>query len=586
MSRATSPSHLPSRRGKQSRLGDSWFRPSASVTSKSITQQFIKLPNNTTTSVQYILRDANVILPNGSRQTLNLYVTDLDVCDVILGKPWLTRYNPSIDWRRNTITLPHEDLPINAIPTNPLPPLMSHLALKQHARRMRRSRKYRQSNPLFIAYVRTADTSPQLRSLRGPEHLEDVLQEYQDVFPPDIPKRLPPKRSIDHSIQLVDGAQPAYRKPYRLSPVEKQELQRQISSLLSLGLIRPSKSPWGASVLFVPKKNGELRMCIDYRALNALTVKNRTMLPHTEDLLDATAGCTVFSKVDLRSAYHQIRLQPEDCEKTAFRTPTGHFEFAVLTFGLCNAPATFQTLMFNVLRPYLHLFVMVYLDDILIFSRSLDEHVQHVRKVLECLRCHQLFANREKSSFAQTEVEYLGYRLSKEGIQPCPDLVSSITKWPRPQSRTEVRSFLGLAGFYRRFFRNYAAVAKPLTDLTKTRQDFQWSEAASSAFEKLKSMLTTSPTLQPFHPNKPTRLVTDASDSCIGGCLQQNVADPTSKPDWRPVSFYSQRCTPAQVNYPVHDRELLALITALKKWRHYLFGTNLKITACTDHYAL
>ncbi|GBG66134.1 hypothetical protein CBR_g55478 [Chara braunii] len=262
-----------------------------------------------------------------------------------------------------------------------------------------------------------------------------------------------------------------------MSPGELDELRRQLKELVEKGLIRPSVSPYGSPVLFVPKKKeGTLRMCIDYRGLNAITVKNREPLPRIDDLLDRVQGCRYLSKIDLKSGYHQIAIRPEDQHKSAFQTRYGLYEFVVMPFGFCNAPGTFQPAMNRIFHDYLDKFIVVYLDDILIFSRSVEEHVAHLDKVLNLLRQHKYKINGEKCEFGRTRALYLGHEISAEGLKPDDVKVASIRDWPRPQFVIEMRSFLGMTGYYRTFVKNYSIVAAPLTDLTCLDTPWEWTD--------------------------------------------------------------------------------------------------------------
>ena len=289
----------------------------------------------------------------------------------------------------------------------------------------------------------------------------EIRSEYKDLFPEELPPGLPPKREVDHRIELLPGSQPVYRSIYKMSPGELDEMRKQLDQLLSNGFIRPSTSPFGAPVLFVKKKDGSLRMCIDYRGLNMLTVKNRYPLPRCDELFDRIRGAKYFSKLDLRSGYHQVRIHPDDIHKTAFRTRYGHFEFLVLPFGLTNAPATFMHMMNSIFRPYLDKFVIVFLDDILIYSRSLAEHRRHVRQALDLLRENRLYANAKKCSFFKESLSFLGHVVSAEGISMEKDKVKAIQDWPPPVNVSGVRSFLGLAGYYRKFVKKFQQDCKP-----------------------------------------------------------------------------------------------------------------------------
>jgi hypothetical protein len=282
--------------------------------------------------------------------------------------------------------------------------------------------------------------------------VDKLLTEYKDVFPDDLPG-LPPEREVDHQIDLKPGTAPTSRAPYRLGLDELEELKKQLQDLVDKGFIRPSTSPFGAPILFVKKKDGTLRMCMDYRALNENTIKNKYPLPNVDDLLDQLSGARYFSKIDLRSGYHQIRIAAGDEHKTAFRTRYGHYEFIVLPFGLTNAPATFMRLMNDVLRPYLDKFAVAFLDDVLIYSRTLEEHEQHVRLVLDVLRRQKLYAKLSKCEFFKDEIEFLGHKITADGARPLESKVSAVKTWPQPKNVSEVRGFLGLANYYRRFVR-------------------------------------------------------------------------------------------------------------------------------------
>ena len=271
-----------------------------------------------------------------------------------------------------------------------------------------------------------------------------------DVFPDELPG-LPPQRVVDFGIELHSGTSPISMTPHRMALVELQELRVQLQELLDKGFIRPSTSSWDAPVLFAKKKDKTLRLCIDYRQLNWVTIKNRYPLLRIDDLFDQLRGARVYSKIDLRIGYHQVRVRDTDIPKTAFRTRYGHFEFTVMPFGLTNAPAAFMDLMHRIFQPYLDQFVVVFVDDILIYSQSKWEHEYHLRIVLQLLRDHQLYAKFSKCEFCLTEVRFLGHVVSASGVSVDPEKVEAVMSWERPKSVFEIRSFLGLAGYYRRF---------------------------------------------------------------------------------------------------------------------------------------
>jgi len=314
--------------------------------------------------------------------------------------------------------------------------------------------------------------------------LDRLLQQHGAIF--EEPQGLPPERSYDHRIHLLPGTAPVAVRPYRYPQLQKDELERQVTAMLAQGIIRPSTSPFSAPVLLVRKPDNTWRFCIDYRALNAKTSKDKFPIPVVLELLDELFGARFFTKLDLRSGYHQVRMHPDDIAKTAFRTHHGHYEFLAMPFDLCNAPATFQALMNDVLRPYLRRFVLVFFDDILIYSSSWAEHLQHVAIVLNELRAHRLHLKRSKCSFEATSVAYLGHVISKDGVAMDADKVAAVAAWPQPQphSARGLRGFLGLAGYYQKFIQGFGVIAAPLTRLLR-RDAFSWDEEAEAAFQAL-----------------------------------------------------------------------------------------------------
>ncbi|KAJ9523734.1 hypothetical protein QJQ45_020170 [Haematococcus lacustris] len=391
-----------------------------------------------------------------------------------------------------------------------------------------------------------------------------VLKDFALVFPEDLPAGLPPERAVDHRIDLEPNKRPPVRSTYAMSTCELAELKKQITEMQEKGFIRPSTSPYASGVLFVRKKDGTFRMCIDYRPLNRITIKNKYPLPRVDNLLDRLHGATIFSKIDLRQGYHQIRIAPEDIPKTAFRTRYGHFEFTVMPFGLCNAPATFQRLMNDIFRQELDDCVIVYLDDILIFSRTQEEHAQHLRRVLSLLQQHKLYAKLSKCEFGLSQTEFLGHIITSTGIACDPKKVAAVESWPTPQTVHDVRSFLGLANFYRRFVKNFSDIAAPITALTQAdghdkQGKVAWGPVQQSAFEALKKALTTAPVLIAPDPSQPYTLRCDASGIGIGAVLTQG-----NGPAERVVAYHSRKLLPAERNYPTHEQELLSVVEALK----------------------
>jgi hypothetical protein len=407
----------------------------------------------------------------------------------------------------------------------------------------------------------------------------EVLARYRHVFPNELPAGLPPSREVDHRIELVPGSAPPSRPTFRLSEFELGELKKQLEELVKAGFIRPSKSPFGAPILFVKKKDGTMRMCIDYRALNNITVKNSYPLPRVDELFDRLQGARYFSKIDLRSGYHQIRILEEDIPKTAFRTRYGHFEFLVLPFGLTNAPGTFMHLMHETFREYLDDFVLVFLDDILIYSKTLEEHERHVQKVLETLAKAKLYAKESKCEFFKTEVEFLGHHVGRDGVRMMDDKVEAVAAWPAPKNVRDVRAFLGTAGYYRKFIKDFSRIAAPITELTKESVRFEWTASHQQAFITLKQAMQSAPVLALPDPTLPFVVHTDASGFAVGAVLMQDQGK-----GLQPIAFLSKKMLPAETRYPVHEQELLAIIHALSSWRHYLYGAKFKVM--TDHHSL
>ncbi|GJS48043.1 reverse transcriptase domain-containing protein [Tanacetum coccineum] len=380
------------------------------------------------------------------------------------------------------------------------------------------------------------------------KRLEDipVVKEFPDIFPEDLPG---------------------------LPPVH-QELSNQLQELTDRGFIRPSTSPWGDPVLFVKKKDGSFRMCIYYRELNKLTIKNRYPLPRIDDLFDQLQGSSVYSKIDLRSGYHQLRVREEDIPKIAFRTRYRKYEFQFMPFGLTNAPAVFMDLMNRVCKPYLDKFVIVFIDDIIIYSRN-EEHANHLRIILELLRKEKLYAKFFKCELWIHIVQFLGHLIDNQGLHVDPAKIEAVKNWTSPTTPTEVRQFLGLAGYYRRFIKGFSKIAKPLTKLTQKNKSYIWGEEQESAFQLLKQKLCEAPILALPEGNDNFVVYCDASLQGLGAVLMQRE---------KVIAYASRQLKPHEENYTTHDLELGAVIFALKIWRHYLYGT--KCTVFTDHKSL
>ncbi|SOV03296.1 uncharacterized protein UDID_18616 [Ustilago sp. UG-2017a] len=415
----------------------------------------------------------------------------------------------------------------------------------------------------------------------------DIPQPYQhlrDVFDEVEADKLPHHTEHDLHLELIEGGKPPQGPLYLKGPKEMTELRRYLDENLKKGFIRPSKSPARSPVLFVPKKDGGLRLCVDYRGLNEITVKNRAPLPLIEEQLFLLRKARIYTKLDLRAAYNLIRIAKGDEWKTAFGTQLGLYEYLVMPFGLANAPAHFQSFINDIFRDIIGVYVVVYLDDFLIFSDTEESHVKHVTEVLTRLRSNRLFAKLSKCEFHIKTVEFLGYIIKPTGIEMDPEKVRTVKEWPMPASIHDIQRFLGFANFYRRFIAHFARIAKPLTSLVKPTErfkKFELPEEAQQAFHQLIQAFTSAGVLQHFDYHLPTRLETDASDFAIAGVLKQEHEE-----RWHPVAFYSRKMSSAERNYEIHDKELLAVVACLTQWRHMLAGLPSQLVILTDHEAL
>lgn len=530
----------------------------------------------------------------GYREQIDFIVLPLNHYDIILGMPWLRQTNPVIDWGKPSVTVRSKGYSYTFADVD----IESNTATDKEekddggrtiisANQIKRAAKYEEVFAVFISpqtikhhlgRVEHSDRSLVHPTTEASVYTQQLMKEFHDVFPEKL-KGLPPIRSIDHRIETIPGSTPPSRPTYRMSSVELDELKKQLDDLIESGFIQPSKSPYGAPVLFVKKKDGTIRMCIDYRALNKQTIRNVYPLPRSDELFDRLHSAKWFSKIDLRSGYHQVRIHSDDIHKTAFNTRYGHYEFKVLPFGLTNAPATFMHLMQEVMKPYLDKFVIVFLDDILIYSKTWEEHKQHVRQVLEALRENKLYAKASKCELCRSKVTFLGHVVDQHGLRMEPEKVVAINEWPVLRNVKEVRMFLGLAGYYRKFVMNFSTIAAPLTSLLKSDNPFVWSEEQQKAFDALKQAITKAPVLILPNPSLPYTVTTDASGIGVGATLSQDHGN-----GLQPIAFLSKKLLPAERNYAVHEQETLAIVIALREWRHYLHGA--KFTVVTDHHSL
>lgn len=535
---------------------------------------------------------------------LPVFVLPIDEYDLILGVPWLQKENPLINWKsfRFRLRLSNGEVETLCARKRNIQYIESMNTMEEaQSTRKIPLMNYRQAkralrNPKTIAQlyvIRTTDTKAVKEDKKeGEEYgfLEKTIKDYSDVFRTELPEGPPPDRGIEHPIN-TNNAKPVNRNPYPLSCLQEKELIKQVNDLLAKGLIKVSSSPWGAPILFVKKKDDTWRMVVDYRALNALTERNTYPLPRIQDCIDRIGKAKYLSKLDLTSGYWQVAIAPEDTAKTAFNTLMGKFEFIVMPFGLTNAPATFQTMMNSILRPFLNKYVIVYLDDILIYSETKEEHIKHVEAVLEVLRKNRLYAKPTKCLFAQSEVEFCGHIVGNGNVRPCPSKIAVIKDWPTPKNAHDVRQFLGLASYYRRFVQNFAQVASPIYDLLKeddeaVRRNRQrpivWTKQCQVAFEMLKEYLCSDPVLRQPDTSQPFIIETDASDFAIGLSLLQK--DPETN-QLHPVAYDGRKLIPAEQKYPIQEKELLAIKHALRIWYPYIENGH-RTLVYTDHESL
>ena len=398
-------------------------------------------------------------------------------------------------------------------------------------------------------------------------------------FPRKESDKLPEHRSHDHAIVLKEGFQPPNQALYGMSRDEIQELRRYLDENLTKGFIRSSRSHAASPVMFVKKPGGGLRFCVDYRGLNAVTIKNRYPIPLITETLNRLCKAKIFTKLDIISAFNRLRIKEGDEELTAFRTRFGLYEYLVMPFGLCNGPASFQHFINDTLREYLDRFCTAYLDDILIYSDDEIEHALHVKQVLVKLREAGLQADITKCAFGVTEVPYLGLIVTTKGVKMDPAKIDTVINWPAPVNVRDVQSFLGFANFYRRFVFGFSKIASPLTNLTKKGTKFSWTSDCQQTFNTMKKAFTSDLILMHFDPDKKIVVETDASDFVSAGILSQY----DEKDILRPVAYFSKKHNPAECNYEIYDKELMAIVRAFEEWRSELEGSAQPIDVISDH---
>ncbi|XP_047978667.1 uncharacterized protein LOC125220549 [Salvia hispanica] len=493
---------------------------------------------------------------------IDLHIMEVHGPDIVLGMAWLESLGKiSADFVGKTLEFCQNGVRVAIHGVQPAPRLISLQSLAMLTSHSPTHEFYEiipvESEGDAILLAAEEDFPPTIQ----PE-VRTMLETFRQVF--TMPTGMPPRREFDHRIHLLPNSKPVNVRPYRYPYFQKNEIERQVREMLDQGIIQRSHSPFSSPVLLIRKKDGTFRFCIDYRALNLATVPDHFPIPKADELFDELGQAKFFTKLDLRSGYHQIRMHDADVFKTAFRTHDGHFEFLVMPFGLTNAPSTFQAAMNAIFQPLLRKCVIVFFDDILVYNSSLADHCSHLTEVLNLLQKNQFFVKLSKCSFCSTTVEYLGHLVSDGVLKADPTKIEAMTTWPPPKTVKQLRGFLGLTGYYRRFVANYAMIAAPLTDLLK-KEAFAWSLVAEEAFTALKGAMTTTPVLSLPDFDKQFCIETDASDVGIGAVLLQ---------DKHPIAFYSKKLGPQRRVASTYHKELYAIVEAVQKWRQYLLGRD------------
>jgi len=537
-------------------------------------------------------------------ENMVMFATPLAHYHTILGEPWLEKHDPQISWGGRTVVFtsnycqkhcntpnrPQKQHMLRHLPEKTTPKYLPDRPsgvrpINIAAVSLDACRRFaHQGCDIFVATIEDIDEILDKNGQPSPEpevleQLPEEIRDFADVFSPKKADRLPPHRPYDHEIRLLPGKDLPFGPLYSMSRDELKALREWLDENLKKGFIRPSSSPVASPVLFVKKPGGGLRLCIDFRSLNNISVKDRYPLPLIKETLNNLKGMKYFSKIDIVSAFNNIRMKEGQEYLTAFRTRFGLFESLVMPFGLTGAPATFQRFINDTLRQYLDQFCSAYLDDILIYSKTREEHIEHVRKVLMQLRKAGLFAKISKCEFFVQKTKFLGLIIGRDGIQMDPEKVKTIKEWPIPSCLTDVQAFIGFANFYRRFIRDFSKIISPLVQLTQKNVKFEWTTACQSAFDRLKDAFTSAPILIPFDWTKEVILETDASDYVSAGVLSQYGDDGIL----RPVAFFSKKHSATECNYEIYDKELLAIIRCFEEWRPELEGSEHPIRILTDH---
>ena len=442
------------------------------------------------------------------------------------------------------------------------------------------ARRLLQNSDIHVELYWISTNTTDNKNDRWTARAKEIEDEFSDVIVDELPDKPVLSRNIKHTIDLKPGTAPIARRPYRMNVSDKKELERQLDVLLKTQRIEPSTSPFAAPVLFVTKKDGTKRLCCDFRGLNDATIKSKYPLPKMDELFDQLVGASHFSQLDLVSGYHQVEVDSKDQYKTAFVTHEGQYVWKVMPFGLTNAPSTFQMLMNDTLRGLIGKCVIVYLDDILVYSKSEQEHIQHLREVFGRLRSQGLYAKKSKTKLLQSSIKFLGHRVDKDGIHVDESKVDTIVKWPKPVKPKEALSFVATCSFFRRFIPKFADISNPLYEFAN-RKLTSWNNDCDVAFNTLKQKLTSAPVLLPFDESKDVLVTTDASDFAVGAVLEHIDSAGRSL---GVVAYSSRKLHNSQLRWPTGEKEGFAIWVALMQWSHYLKGRHFILH--TDHESL
>ena len=569
----------------------------------------------------------------GYRQaTMPMLIANLGHNQAILGKPWMNQCGPILDMKDDTIIFPDGSRADNApaIPSStqlklppPEPPPASQKPILKNPQILPRQKPScdvdnsstifsvgaapfntlanQQENNIFAMSMEDIDLQLafekdcqveeiSLNAMGASEtnlaeikaKLPPEYHEYLDVFDRTQANQLPPHRPSDHRIELIGDTGPPRTRAYRMNPFKLQKVKEYLAENLSKGFITPSQAPYSSPVLFAQKPNGDLRFCVDYRKLNAMTKRNGYTLPLMEEVLGQMNGCKHLTRLDIIAAFNKLRMHPDSEDYTTFITALGAYKYKVLPFGLTNGPASFQQYINDTLFDFLHKFCQAYLDDVLIYSKTKKEHRKHVCLVLERLRSAGLQVDIKKCEFDVEETMFLGVLVSGQGLRMDPEKVKVVVEWRTPKHLKEVQGFLGFANFYRRFIKDYSKTVRALNNLTKKDHPFVWNEACELAFQGLKDKIVSAPVLRHFDHSRQAILETDSSDWVTGGVLSQYDDDGVL----HPVAFFSKSLDVHEVNYHIYDKELLAIVRCLEHWSPELTNTLIPIQIFTDHQAL